>query len=475
MQGIVSYGAYIPYYRLKKESIAQAFGKKGGSGAKAVAYCDEDSLTMAVAAALDAAQGMDPSRIHALYFASTTAPYTEKQSASQVAAALDMGTKVRTADFANTLRAGSTALLAGCDTLAAGNIENIMVTMSDCRLGAADGKFEDELGDAAAAFLLGTEDLLATIDATASVSKEAIDEWRADDDHFVRFFDVRYASNLLYTPLVKEAVTDLFAKTGLTAADYSKIVLYGHDDKIRTALATKLGFTLEQIVPSYFKEIGNSGTAAAGLMLCKALDDAKSGDKILFVTYSEGADAISLTVTEKAADYQSANSVDAQLAHKNDSLPYGKYLKWKGLIPTEPQRRPPQERSALPDFFRNYKKNHALCGSRCTECGTIVFPPQRICVHCGSVDHYELYSLRDKTAVVRTFTADGLSISMDSPNIIVDVECEGGGKMLTYLVNCKQEDVYVGMKVNPTFRKLFEVNGVSTYFWKVVPAEEVEA
>jgi len=29
--------------------------------------------------------------------------------------------------------------------------------------------------------------------------------------------------------------------------------------------------------------------------------------------------------------------------------------------------------------------------------------------------------------------------------------------------------------VRPTFRKMFEANGIQTYFWKVVPAEEVEA
>ena len=54
MNGIVSYGAYIPYYRLTKGTAAEAFGKKAGKGEKAVAYCDEDSITMAVAAAMDA-------------------------------------------------------------------------------------------------------------------------------------------------------------------------------------------------------------------------------------------------------------------------------------------------------------------------------------------------------------------------------------------------------------------------------------
>ena len=48
MRGIVSYGAHIPYYRLKKETVAQAYGKRGGSMAKAVAYCDEGSVTIVV-------------------------------------------------------------------------------------------------------------------------------------------------------------------------------------------------------------------------------------------------------------------------------------------------------------------------------------------------------------------------------------------------------------------------------------------
>ena len=34
MNGIVSYGAYIPYYRLKKETAAEAFGKKAGKNFK---------------------------------------------------------------------------------------------------------------------------------------------------------------------------------------------------------------------------------------------------------------------------------------------------------------------------------------------------------------------------------------------------------------------------------------------------------
>jgi len=470
MSGIVSYGAYIPYYRLKKETAAGAFDKTAGKGEKAVAYCDEDSITMAVAAAMDAMDAVAAETLTGVLFASASAPYQEKMCAAEVAAVLSAPEKLRTADFGGSLRAGSAAMLAACDTG-----KKTLVTMSDCRLGAADGKFETELGDGAAAFVFGSDDLLATLDGSASVSKNAIDQWRSAEDSYVRNWDMRYANVQLYAPLVKQAVTDLLKKAGLQPADYSKIILYGHEEKNRLSLAAKLGFQPEQVQPSLYGLIGNTGNAAAGLMLAAALDTAKAGDRILFVTYGEGCDAMSFTVTEKANTYRPAATVEQCLAHKDNSLPYGKYLKWKGMLDCEPQKRPAQERSALPDYFRNYKKNYNLVGSRCTDCGTPVFPPQRVCVHCHAIDRSEPYSFLDKTARVRTFTIDGLSLSLDSPNFLVVIEFEGGGKMMTYLVDCRKEDIKVGMKVKPTFRKMFEANGVHTYFWKVVPVQEVEA
>jgi len=469
MVGIVSYGSYIPFHRLKAAEAAAAFGKRGGKSEKAVAYCDEDSLTMAVAAARDAVAGSDIAKLGSVSFASTTAPYLEKQCAAEIAAVLDVAPTLRSCDYANSLRAGSAAMIAACETAQSGDLA--LAAMADCRLGAADGKFENELGDAAAAFLFGSEDLLATFDGSFSISKNAIDQWRDQSDRYIHNWDVRYASAQLYTPAVKQAVSGLFDKLGLTAADFSKIAIYGNDDKTRNAAAAKLGFTPEQIVPSMYSEIGNTGCAAAALMLTSALDNAKPGDKILFVSYGEGCDALAFTVTEKAADFSPVNTVAQLLAHKKNDLPYGKYLKWKGMIDCEPQKRPAQERSSLPDFYRNYKKNYALYGCRCTECGTPVFPPQRVCVHCHAIDKMEPYCFLDKKATIRTFTIDGLSLSMDPPNYLVVIEFEGGGKMMSYLVDCNKEDIKVGMKVKPSYRKMFDANGMHTYFWKVVPAK----
>ena len=103
MFGIQSYGTYVPFNRLTKSTIAEAYGSRGKKGEKAVAYYDEDSLTMAVAASMDAVK--DSSKLESIIFASTTAPYREKLCATQIAACLDTGKNIRTVDMTDSLRA----------------------------------------------------------------------------------------------------------------------------------------------------------------------------------------------------------------------------------------------------------------------------------------------------------------------------------------------------------------------------------
>ena len=68
-------------------------------------------------------------RIGGAYFASTTAPYAERQSTSTIVTALDYGKELLTADFANSARAST--LDEGLD------IEKSLV---DCVLASEDAK-----------------------------------------------------------------------------------------------------------------------------------------------------------------------------------------------------------------------------------------------------------------------------------------------------------------------------------------------
>src|SRR2546428_3306791 len=101
MPAIVAAAAYVPRYRLPRELIAKEWGGASAGGEKAVANHDEDSLTMAVNAALALA---DAERPDAVFFATTTSPYIEKQAAVTIAAVLDLPAATRTIDFTDTLR-----------------------------------------------------------------------------------------------------------------------------------------------------------------------------------------------------------------------------------------------------------------------------------------------------------------------------------------------------------------------------------
>ena len=126
MVGITSYGAYVPLWRLSREAIM-----KGLRGEKAIRNFDEDSTTMAVAAAIDCLKGQKREAIDAVFFASTTAPYKEKQIATTIAAACDLRRDITTADFTNSLRSATSAIKAALDAIKAGSAKEVLVVAAE--------------------------------------------------------------------------------------------------------------------------------------------------------------------------------------------------------------------------------------------------------------------------------------------------------------------------------------------------------
>ena len=404
-------------------------------------------------------------KIGAICFASTTAPYREKQCATVLAGALDTSREVRTADFAGTLRAGSQAILAAADT-AQNGIETI-IGIADCRMGAADGANELNFGDGATAFLIGNTDVIAEINESVSISADFHDMWRDKDDEFVRIWEERFAFEEFYSKVVLQAAQKVMEKADLAPGDFSKVVLYAHTERRQAAMA-KTWFSPEQVQNGNYGTVGNTGAACAPMMLAGALENAKAGDKILFLGYGEGCDAIVFTVTEQIDKLYPRPSLTKWINTKKNNMNYEKYLRWKGLLKCDPARRPRPMRSSLPEYYRIPEKNLALYGSRCKKCSTPQFPPTRICVECGAVDELEPYRFYGRKAYIRTFTVDYLSESQDPPNIVAVVDFEGGGRLFTFLVDCDLEQIKVGHEVELSFRCLQNVDGIHTYFWKTV-------
>ena len=181
MVGIRSYGAYVPKYRLTKETKGWGF-----AGEKAVANFDEDSVTMAVAAAADCLAGIDRGLVDGLIFATTTSPYGEKQGAATIATALGLRTDIFTSDVGNVLRAGTSALRAAADAIKGGSAKNVLVVAADQRMAAPKSAQDRSMGDGAAALLLSGDDVVAEIEGFHSISEHMVDIWRSTGSDFIQ-------------------------------------------------------------------------------------------------------------------------------------------------------------------------------------------------------------------------------------------------------------------------------------------------
>ena len=258
MAGITSIGAYIPKYRLNVEDIGKFWRTRSASGEKAVAGYDEDSLTMAAAAALDCL-GRSEEEADGLFLATTTHPYREKQGAAFLASVVDLGRESHTADFTNSLRAGSIAMKAAIDSVKNGSAKNILVAASDCRTGAPQGRFEPQLGDGAAAFMLGSNHTIADLEDSYSIFNDFTDLWRTDRDSFVQSAEGRFIDVQGYMPTMQEAFSGIMKKCSVTPRDFSKIVYYALDGREHGDLAKKMGFDKNQVQEPLFAQIGNTG------------------------------------------------------------------------------------------------------------------------------------------------------------------------------------------------------------------------
>jgi 3-hydroxy-3-methylglutaryl CoA synthase len=459
MAGIIAYGAYVPMLRL-------ALGKPGGPE-KAVANWDEDAVTMAVAAAIDCLRGVERAGVDAVLFASTSYPFKEKQGAAIVAKALDLRRDVYTSDVGDSLRAGTNALRAGLDAVKAGSAKRVLVVAGDTRMAAPRSGLDANIGDGAAAFLLGAEDVVATLEQIHTVSDEIVDVWRTEGDQFVHSWEDRFVVDHGYRDNVVEAVRGLLGKAKIGPKDVTKAVLYGPDARSLGTAAKALGFESSQLQDPFFGRLGNAGAAFAPILLAAALESAKGGQRLLLASYGDGADAMLFSTTPQVERIEGRRGVAWHLARRAALPGYDMYLRFRQLLATEHDRRAGAGLSAT-KHFRDRDTDVTLLGQKCRRCGQVQFPRQRVCYTCYAKDEFEPVRLSDKIGTVRSFTFDNFAGSPNPPLVagIVDVE---GARLYIQMTDVDPKEVKLGMPVELTFRKIHEAGGTPNYFWKSTP------
>ena len=451
-RGIVGAAAYLPHRRLDRSTIAAVAGGGGGKGTRTVASYDEDTTTMGVEAARAALRPLDGVSPHTLWFSTVAPAYADKTNATAIHAALRFGPDVGAFDANGSVRSAMGTLHAA---LSGRGVH--LVVSADLRSGLAGGPDESAFGDGAAALVVGDESdgpLIATLTGGGWATEEFLDRWRTPGDNRSKVWEERFGETR-YVPLGQTAWDDALKTAGLVADQVDHIAIAGPHARANTALAKRLGVG-DRLVPDHTATVGNLGSAQPALLLTAALEAADPGQVIALVVLADGAHVLLFRTTDAIASWTSARPVAAQ-ASAGAPIPYGTYLRWRGVLPAEPPRRPEPARPAASAARRSEPWKFGFVGSADDD-GEVHLPPQP----SDATD----VPMSDARGTVATFTVDRLAHSPSPPVVFAVVDFDGGGRLPVELTDVDIDQVRIGARVGLTFRKLFTADGIHNYFWK---------
>jgi 3-hydroxy-3-methylglutaryl CoA synthase len=481
MVGIAAWGAYAPRLRLSRKAVTQANAwvapnlRAKAKGERSMANWDEDALTMAVEAARDAlGPDDDRSAIDALYFASTTAPFVDRQNAGIVAAALTLEKSIASADVTGSQRCGLAALGQALAAVKGGAARQALVVAGERRRARAASSQELDNGDGAAAFVVSAEAGAAEFLGRGSVTDDFVDHFRGADSEFDYGWEERWIRDEGIVKLVPPAIRRALEDAGVSASDIVHFCFPSTFAGMAASLAKAVGIAPEAVRDNLALTLGEAGAAHGPLMLAHALEEAQPGDLVLVAQFGQGAEALVFRVTQAVEAARPARGVTGALADRKVEDNYLKFLTFNGLIEWDKGMRAEKDnKTALTTLYRNQDQILGLVGGRCRETGVVQFPRTRISVapNNPAVDTQEPYRFAERKASVLSYSADFLTFSMSPPNHYGMIVFEGGGRIMMDITDVEQGEVDSGLPVKMVFRikDVDEKRGFVRYFWKAAP------
>jgi len=224
--GLLSYGTYVPRRRLQRSSIHEnnkwfAPGLGGlAKGEKAISGWDEDPITMAVEAGRSCVGNIDRAQISALSLSSTTLPFADRSNSGVVKEAMNLADSISVSDRTGSLRAGTTALL---DALHGNRMQ--LCLAADRRKTKIASAEEMTYADAAAAFLVGSGDVIATYLGGKSASIDFVDHFRATESDYDYAWEARFTRDEGYQKILGVTIKQALAELSIDGASIAHAVI----------------------------------------------------------------------------------------------------------------------------------------------------------------------------------------------------------------------------------------------------------
>ncbi|MCL4447427.1 MAG: hydroxymethylglutaryl-CoA synthase [Candidatus Thermoplasmatota archaeon] len=343
MSSIVSYGSYIPRYRIRAEEIAKEWGEnpeniKNGLFiySKSVPGPDEDVLTISAEASKNALKrtDLDKKKIGAIYVGSESHPYAVKPTSSILVEALGLPYDIHSADYEFACKAGTAAMQNVMAMVDSGQIENGIAIGADTSQGAPGDALEYSASAGGTAIVIGKNGI-ADFNATLSFTTDTPDFWRREGEKYPSHGG-RFTGEPAYFKHVLTGAKKMMERMSTKPQDYDYAVLHQPNGKFPTRAAKMLGFKDEQVKDGLLTPyIGNTYSSSMIIGLSAILDKVESGDRILAVAFGSGAgsDVFDLTVNDRIKSFkrQNAQGVMEQV-NKPIWIDYATYVKYRGKI-----------------------------------------------------------------------------------------------------------------------------------------------
>lgn len=340
MTGIVSYGFYVPKYRIKVEEIAKVWGKNPEDikkslniYEKAVAGTDEDSLTMAYESASMALNNLniDKKSIKAVFFGSESPPYAVNPASTILAQFLGIEENYLAYDTQFACKAATGAIISTIGLINSGFADYGLITASDKATAKSHDALEYTAASGSTSFLLGKKDVVLEIVDYESFSSDTPDFWRREGIRYPSHGG-RFTGKPSYFYHIEKAAQLIFKKNKVGPKNFSAAVFHMPNGKFPINIALSLGFNKSQIEKSLVVSyLGNSYTASALMGLVSVLETAKSGDMIFLASYGSGAGSDVFIL--KATDCLKKRRIKFSQEIKNKQyIDYANYLKFMRMI-----------------------------------------------------------------------------------------------------------------------------------------------
>ncbi|HIH97039.1 MAG TPA: hydroxymethylglutaryl-CoA synthase [Thermoplasmata archaeon] len=343
--GIVSYGGYVPHYRIKASTIARQWGADPISAPrglnvkeKSVPSLDEDCATISVEAsrqALDRSK-IDPQEIGAVFVGSESHSYAVKPTGTIVGEALQATPFLFCADLEFACKAGTAGMQFCIALIKAGMIKYGCAIGADTSQGAPGDALEYTASAGGAAFIIGKQDLIAKINDTLSYTTDTPDFWRRDGAFYPQHGG-RFTGEPAYFKHVFNASKALLDRLNAKPENYDYAVFHQPNGKFPLKVGKMLGFTRDQIEAGLLTPlIGNTYSGSSPLGLVAVLDVAKPGDRIFLTSYGSGAgaDSFDLTVTDGILKMDRKDKLRDAI-DKKEYVDYATYAKLRKKIREE--------------------------------------------------------------------------------------------------------------------------------------------